>query len=163
MSEFVKLKLGSGENQREYALMHMPPGKAVYFIPKATIALSPILLGEGDISSIVVNDDINSIVKLIIGGLSKIDPDQLTALGKEAISHECYAGPKKLDDPVHFDDWFTKHPEDMLQVMAWAIWENSKSFFPGGSELMDYLKSKVAGEESPSLKAGFQNTHSEES
>lgn len=160
MAEFKKLRLGEGDKTREYALMPMPPGKALYFIPKVTKALSPVLLGEGDLKSLTAgNADIASAAKLILGGLKQIDPEDLTSLAKDAISYECYAGPKKLSDPDHFDDWFSKNPHDMLQVMAWAIWENCKDFFPGGSEALEALTDRVkTAQESPSQKVGSQNT-----
>lgn len=164
MAEFRKLRLGEGDSVREYALLPMPPTKAVNFIAKVTQALAPMLLGEGDLQSIMQKDDIAGAVKLILGGLKEIDPDNLTDLIKDALAHEVYAGHKKLNDSVHFDDWFTEHPGDMLQVCAWAIWENSKAFFPGGREFLDYLASKVkAGGALSFPKAGSPSTPSAES
>jgi hypothetical protein len=164
MPDFVKLTLGEGDNVREYALLPMPPVKAVYFIPKVVKALSSVLLSDADIKSLSDGKaSMNEAAKLILGGLANIEPEALTELAMEAIQYEVYAGPTKLSDPAHFDDWFRKHPQDMLQVMAWAIWENCKDFFPGGSELFQEAKEKVAGKQSRSRKSGSRNTRSDES
>lgn len=169
MSEMRKLRLGDGDNVREYALHPMPPLRAVHFIPKVTKALSPVLLADGDIKSLTSGQaDVGAAAKLVLGGLSKVNPDDLTELAKEALSYECYAGPSKLGDnngfTTHFDDWFRKYPQDMLQVMGWAIWENCKDFFPGGSEILDSLASRVQEKvQSPSQKDGSQNTTSDAS
>ena len=164
MKKHIPFKLGEGADAREYAILRMPPGQALYFIPKVTKALAPLLLGDGDLMALAKNDgDLNTAIKLIIGGLKEIDPEIITELFREAIEYECYGGGQRLSDRDYFDEWFDKHPGDMLQVCAWAIWQNSKDFFPGGRELMDYLASRVkANVVSLSPKDGSPSTPSEE-
>ena len=161
----AKLVLGEGDKRREYVILkRMPPTKAVRFVPKVTKIAGHLLLGDGDLGDLqrgTVN--LASAAKVILGGMVQIDTDELTDLGMEAIGHECYAGPKKLSDDVHFNDWFTKYPQDMMQVMLWVIWENFKNFFPEGTEELLSLASQIKVKESLSPTDGGQTGSSDES
>lgn len=53
-----------------------------------------------------------------------------------------------LSSQKHFDDWFAKHPSDMMQVYAYAIWNNVKPFI---SSFMDVFAGAMKETASPSV------------
>lgn len=154
MPEFRKMKI----EDRDYALLPMPPIKAVRFTPKVAKLLSSVM-GAGLTVEKLTSGNQETIGAMVAGLLASVDTDQLIDLAQEAFSHECYAGSGRLSDPTHFDKWFTDHPGDMLPVCIWAIWEHSKDFLLGSAKGFQ----QIMGQASVSRKDGNQTSSLEES
>lgn len=152
-NNFVTLEI----EDRKYALLPMPPVKAVRFVPKVIKALTGGV--EGSLDEAIRSTNQAELGSVALKMLSKIDVDLLVDLGMEALDSDVHAGPKKLSNKAHFDSWFRDHKGDMIPVMVWAIWEHSKDFLlesKGGFQA-------VLGDLSLFQKAGTQSTSSEES
>lgn len=154
MSNYRKLNIEG----REYALLPMPPIKAIRFTPKVAKLLSSVM-GAGLTVSNLTSGDESKITAMIGGLLAQVDTDKLIDLAQEAFAHECFAGSEKLSNPTHFDKWFSEHPGDMLPVCMWAIWEHSKDFLLGSAKGFQ----QIMGKASASQTDGKQNSALEES
>lgn len=151
MSDYIKLEI----EDRVYALHPMPPTKALEFAPRVSTALSGVMANFNLPEMMKTQSAGNEmgLATIVFDAVKSLNPTDFISLFKTAVSYEVFAGDKKLSDNLHFDDWFTKYPGDMLPVGCWAIWEHSKKYFlesPAGFR-------KVFGTmELPSLKGGNQ-------
>lgn len=138
-------------NDVKYALLPMGPMKAFPFSAKVGIEITKSLVGDsqplfdviesmaslgsklnspkkGKGSGEITEKDGKAVFDAMSSLIGRIDPDRLHELGKEALSHEVYAGNKKLSDPLNFEQHFTAHPGDLFPVAIWAIREHSKKY-----------------------------------
>lgn len=139
-------------DDREYALIPMPPIKAMGFSLRVAQLVGG-LLSQSDLKDLAAKaskGDGMGAVTALLPAISGLDAEKAEALIREALDFEVHAGPGKLSDKAHFDSWFRDNPGDLLPVGVWAIWEHSKDFLFGAVGNFRHIMGGVGTTPNPS-------------
>lgn len=72
------------------------------------------------------------LLSALAGGVKRIDADALYDCAIECVRGNLFAESKLHDDHA-FNDWFSRHPDHLILVLAWALKVNCAGFFGLGA------------------------------
>ena len=159
MEDLIVLKI----QDRRYGMRKMPPLQGSAFGIKVATMMSKILsnpaaqqvlkdikekVGDGDAKNLE-QKEATSIGVMILGLLSGIDADEVTAIFRQAFSYEVYYESTRLSDETQFDLHFQQYPSDLYVVAIWATYNHVKDFFTG---LGDGIKALTTSSEQATNK-----------
>lgn len=128
-------------NSRLYSILLPPVTQRLPLCNRTAVLLAPIIsdgLGAAT-DKLSLNGPVAEKLKAIIGpalialtgALSKVDPLKADGLMMDAMAaaHLCCEG-QPVSATTNFERHFSQYPEDVYQVLTWALWECVAPFFP---------------------------------
>lgn len=149
MNDMLKLKIPfTDANGKDgiitYGMRPMPPMKGSAFGLRVVKILGGLIANPESLSTLkglaakakgetvsIDGEQTMTLMMTLMKLVGSIDPAEVDALMKDAVSYEVYADDLRLSDEMNFNIHFQKYPGHLYPVCFWAAWSHVKPFFTG--------------------------------